>query len=105
MTKYCPKCNITRDRDMKFCQECGVVLREIQACVCGTDVYIRDKFCTNCGRPVQQNCVRCDGEGKIPDQFDIDEKSLICEECQGTGCFACKPSDVIDHVERQMEDR
>jgi len=107
MTKYCPKCNITRDRDTKFCQACGTSLKEIQNCICGKEIYIRDNFCTNCGRPVQieTNCKRCDGEGKVPSETDIDDMSLNCPECQGDGCFTCKPEDAIDAAERVMENR
>ncbi len=50
MTKYCPKCKITKLEEQNYCTDCGVKLTIVEDCECGQYIYHADKFCPKCGK-------------------------------------------------------
>ena len=61
--KYCPnRCSIVTMGD-KFCYKCGEKLMDGPMCGCGRGIGQMDRFCPNCGRPVQELAKKARGRG------------------------------------------
>jgi len=52
---WCEKCQVFSEK--RFCSDCGkeMVKFHISCPHCETELCVLDKFCGNCGRPVQES--------------------------------------------------
>lgn len=73
--KVCDNCNHIISDDMKFCSECGELVKKADVCKsCGYELQAGAKFCQECGQKVQNYvCGVCNKENL--------EGAKFCQEC------------------------